>query len=178
MLERLPADIASDRLSLSPMTSDDLIDFLELDSDPEVMRLLNGGHPSTLADVERRLATASHHTWAARAVDDGRFVGWFSLTPTAPAERELGYRLRRPEWGKGFASEGACALVDLAFADPRVRRVWAQTMTVNDRSRKVLDRVGLQYVRTFFGEWDEVIPGGEHGDVEYELTRAEWLRRR
>ena len=58
-----------------------------------------------------------------------------------------------------------------------MRRIWAQTMTVNQASRRVMERVGLEFVRTFFGEWDDEIPGGEHGDVEYELTRAGWLNR-
>ena len=35
-------------------------------------------------------------------------------------------------------------------------------------------KAGLTYVRTFFQDWDEVIDGSESGDVEYELTRADW----
>ena len=50
--------------------------------------------------------------------------------------------------------------------------MWAQTMTVNDASRRVMERCGLRYVRTFFEEWSEgPIDGSEHGDVEYELLR-------
>ena len=54
------------------------------------------------------------------------------------------------------------------------RRVWAQTMTVNEPSRRVLERSGLRFVRTFHLEWPEPIEGTELGDVEYELLREEW----
>jgi RimJ/RimL family protein N-acetyltransferase len=47
-------------------------------------------------------------------------------------------------------------------------------MTVNAGSRRVLEKCGMAYVRTFFGQWPEVIEGSEHGDVEYVLTRESW----
>ena len=88
--------------------------------------------------------------------------------------RELGYRLRQASWGNGFATEGSKALIAMAFTDLGLRRVWAQTMTVNTRSRRVMERCGLRYVRTFFLEWPEPIEGSDQGDVEYELTKPEW----
>lgn len=37
-----------------------------------------------------------------------------------------------------------------------------------------MEKAGLRYVRTFHADWHEKIPGDEHGDVEYALTREEW----
>lgn len=51
-------------------------------------------------------------------------------------------------------------------------------MTVNTASRRVMAKVGLSFARIFTGDWPEPIPGSEHGEVEYELTRAEWERHR
>lgn len=48
-------------------------------------------------------------------------------------------------------------------------RVVATTMAVNTASRRVLEKAGPRYVRTWFGEWDGPLPGSEHGDVDYEL---------
>ncbi|MEE3918772.1 GNAT family protein [Micromonospora sp. BRA006-A] len=76
--------------------------------------------------------------------------------------------------GHGLATEGARALVRHAFDTVGVRRVWAQTMAVNDRSRAVMARAGLRYVRTFHLAFDDPIPGMEHGEVEYELRRDAW----
>jgi RimJ/RimL family protein N-acetyltransferase len=47
-------------------------------------------------------------------------------------------------------------------------------MTVNTASRRVMEKAGLRYVRTFHQEWPDRIDGDEHGDVEYALTRAAW----
>jgi RimJ/RimL family protein N-acetyltransferase len=58
-------------------------------------------------------------------------------------EVELGDRLRRSAWGMGYATEGSRALVDRAFAEPGVRRVYAETMAVNVASRRVLEKAGL-----------------------------------
>jgi RimJ/RimL family protein N-acetyltransferase len=57
-----------------------------------------------------------------------------------------------------------------------VERVVAETMVVNTASRRVMEKAGLTLVRTFHQEWPDRIPGDEHGDVEYALTRADWER--
>src|SRR5919201_1934209 len=87
---------------------------------------------------------------------------------------ELGYRLPRSAWGKGYATEGSRALVDKAFHELGAQRVRAETMTVNTASRRVMEKAGLNYVRTFHLEWPEEIEGTAEGDVEYAITRHEW----
>jgi hypothetical protein len=49
-------------------------------------------------------------------------------------------------------------------------------MVVNTASRRVMAKAGLTLVRTFHQAWPDRIPGDEHGDVEYALTRADWER--
>jgi RimJ/RimL family protein N-acetyltransferase len=157
--------------ALGPEHVDDLV---ALDADPAVMRYINGGKPTPRAEVEAAVRASLGHRWA--AFHEARFVGGFALEPAGgdPADRELGYRLRREAWGMGLATEGARALIALAFTELGARRVWAHTMTVNSASRRVLERCGLRYVRTFHLEWPEPIEGTELGDVEYELLPAEW----
>jgi RimJ/RimL family protein N-acetyltransferase len=89
----------------------------------------------------------------------------------------LGYRLRRTAWGWGYATEGTGALVRQAFADLGVHEVVATTMAVNTGSRRVLEKCGLRHTRTLHLDFDAPLPGNEHGDVEYRLTREEWLIR-
>jgi RimJ/RimL family protein N-acetyltransferase len=50
-------------------------------------------------------------------------------------------------------------------------------MAVNTRSRRVMEKAGLRYLRTFHLQWDDPIPGTEHGEVEYELLREDWHRK-
>jgi RimJ/RimL family protein N-acetyltransferase len=169
--------VATPRLTLRPITLDDVELLVALDADPEVMRYISGGQPSPRDETERTVRRSLGHRWVAYERDRSAFVGWFGLRPTGFQERELGYRLRRSSWGRGLATEGSLALIDLAFTHLDAPRVWAQTMTVNTASRAVMERCGMRHVRTFHLEWPEPIEGTEHGDVEYELTRAEWERR-
>lgn len=66
------------------------------------------------------------------------------------------------------------ALIHKGFTDLEVERVTADTMAVNTRSRRVMEKSGLSFVRNFTGDWPEQIEGSEHGEIEYELTRTEW----
>ena len=86
----------------------------------------------------------------------------------------LGYRLRRSAWGRGYATEGARALVRRAFLELGADEVVATTMAVNVGSRAVLEKAGLRYARTVHLSWDDPLPGNEHGDVEYRLRRDDW----
>ncbi|MCX4469705.1 GNAT family N-acetyltransferase [Micromonospora sp. NBC_01655] len=179
------------RLRLRRFTEADADALVELDSDPAVMRYLTGGRP-TLAEVVRaevlpRLLTGyDRHPgmgrWAATDRATGSFLGWFALDAEAgdasrggtAGQAELGYRLRRAGWGRGLATEGSRALVRYGFTTLGLRRIWAETMAVNVASRRVLEKAGLRYVRTFHLDWDDPIEGTEHGEVEYELLRDEW----
>jgi RimJ/RimL family protein N-acetyltransferase len=51
-------------------------------------------------------------------------------------------------------------------------------MAVNTASRRVMEKAGMRLVRTFHQEWPDKIPGDEHGDVEYAITREEWAEQR
>ncbi|MEH0826044.1 MULTISPECIES: GNAT family N-acetyltransferase [unclassified Micromonospora] len=176
--------LETERLWLRRFTPDDVDNLVELDSDPEVMRFLTGGRPTPRATVRdeqlpRLLRQYDAHPglgrWAAEDRGSGGFLGWFALDPSDDGtQAELGYRLRRSAWGRGLATEGSLALVRHAFDAVGVRRVWAQTMTVNSRSRAVMEKVGLRFVRTFHLHFDDPAPGTEHGEVEYELLRSEW----
>lgn len=89
-------------------------------------------------------------------------------------EPELGYRLVRAAWGHGYAAEASQAVTDHALRVLGVRRVVASTMAVNVASRRVMEKVGMRLVRTFHADWPVRIPGDEHGDVEYAITREKW----
>jgi RimJ/RimL family protein N-acetyltransferase len=104
-------------------------------------------------------------------------VGWFHFRSVAAAhanEVELGYRLVKSVWGKGYATEGSRALIHKGFAELGVQRVVAFTMVVHVASRRVMEKAGLRLVRTYHQPWPDYIEGEEEGDVEYALLRSEW----
>jgi RimJ/RimL family protein N-acetyltransferase len=177
--------LTTDRLVLRRFTEADVDNLVELDADPRVMEFLTGGTPTPRAHIEDRVLPAILRyyplgpagCWAAQDRASGAFLGWMALKPADDgnvAEVELGYRLRAETWGRGYATEGSRALVRAAFDELGAERVWAQTMAVNTRSRRVMTKAGLRYLRTFHVHFDDPIPGTEHGEVEYELRRADW----
>jgi RimJ/RimL family protein N-acetyltransferase len=167
------------RLRLAPCSPADRADFIALEQDPEVMRYLNGGQP---VDPERPDPNATYlmprgtepHVWTARRRAGGAFVGWFCLWPDSATQAELGYRLRRAEWGQGLASEGAAALVGWGFEEHGYAVIVSSTMAVNLGSRRVMEKIGMRQARTDLGGYPDPIPGSEQGDVWYGLTRAAW----
>jgi RimJ/RimL family protein N-acetyltransferase len=68
-------------------------------------------------------------------------------------------------------------LIDKAFTDLDVERVVADTMAVNTKSRRVMVKSGLRFVRVFHVHFDDPLPGTEHGEVEYAVDRATWTVR-
>ena len=167
---------ATGQLTIRPVTLDDVDLLLELNSDPEVMRYINGGCPTPRDDVVEVVTASLGNRWLATETTTGEPVGWFVLKPdtSRPGERELGYRLWRRAWGRGHATEGARALIGRAFTQLDVHRIWAETMAVNTASRRVMERCGMRYIRTFHLDWDDPIDGTEHGEVAYEIRRADW----
>jgi RimJ/RimL family protein N-acetyltransferase len=179
--------LETDRLVLRRFTESDVDNLVELDGDPRVMRFITGGRPTPREDIQHKILpkllrdyhrVSGRGHWAAVERSTGQFLGWFELsTPEggSDTEAELGYRLRVSGWGRGYATEGALALIDKGFGELGLRRVYAQTMAVNTASRRVMEKIGMHWVRTFHPTWDDPIAGAEHGEVEYELLRADWV---
>ena len=169
-----------------PLAPEHLEHEILLDTDPQVMRYLFNGRPRAREDIlwshRRRLDVAKEHPGLGLWIGflDGAFVGWWLLQPVLdgdrprPGEAEIGYRLLPRFWRQGLATEGSIALMHHAFTDLDLVRVMGQTMAVNEASRATMSRIGLRYVRTFHEQWDEPIPGAEHGEVEYAITREDW----
>ena len=180
------AFLETPRLRLRRFTVEDADLLVALDSDPEVMFFINAGVPTSREEVVDRILPAflGYHErsagfgfWALEERASSRFLGWvhFRPLPDAPAdEPELGYRLVRDAWGKGYAAEASRAVIDHGFRILRVRRVVASTMAVHTASRRVMEKVGMRLVREFHADWPVRIPGDEHGDVEYAITREQW----
>lgn len=181
----------TERLKLVPLADDHLELEVELDSDPAIMRYIDG-HASPRALVEqahrRRLAAADKVPglgfWASFA--EGIFIGlWLLQPPNGPdqpkvaGEADLGYRLVRRHWRRGYASEGARELIRYGFSDVELNRIFAQTMAVNAASRATMNAVGLHFVRALISAepYDDPIPEASQGEVEYEITRATWQQR-
>lgn len=165
-------------LDLRPLAATDLDALIDLDSDPEVLRYINGGTPcppDVVRDhiLPRMLSHAGPGVGFFAIERGGGFLGWAHLKPDRfdPAWLEVGYRLKRSSWGQGIATEAARRMVAQAFA--LGRDASACTMPDNRGSRRVMEKVGMTYARdcrfpaTAFGDW--VVPAAD--GVVYEIRR-------
>ena len=147
--------LRTDRLALRQWREADLEPFAELNADPEVMRYFPA--PLTRAEsdahAERsraRIAERGWGLWAVEVVGEVPFIGFIGLAEPrfeahfTPAV-EIGWRLAREHWGHGYAVEGARAAVAYGFGELGLDEIVSFTTTANERSRRVMERLGMTH---------------------------------
>jgi RimJ/RimL family protein N-acetyltransferase len=150
------------RLQFRLMGSADARLLFELDQDPEVMRFLNDGKPSTWEDIEQKFVprmmgftdpATGCGLWEVRRREDGGYLGWILARQygigTAYHEAdniELGWRLKRHCWGQGVATEAAAAIIEVLRHQPGVRVFCAIADPANVASTAVMRKLGMRYV--------------------------------
>ena len=172
-------EIETERLLLRPWRDEDLEPYARLCADPEVMRYL----PATLSREQsaEQMAWFVRHweergfgLWAVEERASGEFIGFVGLMyqdewPEGEHKTEVGWRLGRANWGRGFATEGALASVRYGFERLGLERIISITLPENAASRRVMEKCGL----TVQGEtrW------GGHDVVWYAIDREVWEAR-
>ena len=144
--------LETERLILRRLTEADLDNLVELDSDPAVLRYLNGGAPTPREVMRDQIlprflgyydSDDGFGFWAAIQRSTGEFLGWFCLhreDGNDPDTASLGYRLRQSAWGNGYATEGAQALIRRGFIELSLQRITATTYEHNLASRRVMGK--------------------------------------
>jgi ribosomal-protein-alanine N-acetyltransferase len=146
-------ELETERLLLRRWRDSDREPFAALNADPEVMRHFPA--PLSRADsdamVERIRASFEEHGYGLYAVerrDEGDFIGFVGLAQLTydahftPAV-EIGWRLARHAWGRGYATEAARAVVDHAFGPLGLAELVSVTAPINEPSWRVMERIGM-----------------------------------
>lgn len=191
MSQPMRSFLETDRLRLRPFTEADAANLLALDNDPDVLRYIGIAPLADLAAYRelirnRMLPYHAAYTdlgfWVAEERATDTFVGWFHLRP-APDYKfateagyladdlDIGYRLRRPFWNRGYATEISHALLRFAFHQRQTPRVVATALVGNTASCRVLEKVGLERLREY------ALPGYDMPAAFYAVTREEYLRK-
>jgi RimJ/RimL family protein N-acetyltransferase len=184
--------LKTSRLVLRQFTDNDVDAMFEINSDPDVMLYLNGGVPHTRQHVatvvmpwlaERDERWPGLGRWAVVERSSGTVVGWSGLSPhprlDPPRAAVLGYRFKKTAWGRGYATESSRALLTKGFSDLGTELVTADTLAINKASRRVMEKLGMTHQRTFHTPWEgpaEPLEGFELGEVEYKITKAQWVQ--
>jgi RimJ/RimL family protein N-acetyltransferase len=179
-LQRAPEEVRTERLLLRPWRDHDLAPFARMNADPSVMEyfpaVLTRKESNALADrIREHFDEHGFGLWAVEVPDEAAFVGFVGLAYTRFSSHftpcvDLGWRLSRDQWGKGYAREAARAAMDLGFDRLGLDEVVAFTVPSNLRSRRVMEALGMR--RDAAGDFDHPnVPKG-HRFRRHVLYRA------
>lgn len=172
--------IRTQRLILRPWRDSDLAPFAAQNGDPHVMRFMRGVLTREESDayVTRLRAHFARHgfgKWAVEAPGVADFIGavglmWMGFEASFTPAVEAAWRLHRPYWGKGYATEAAQALIKDGFERLGVQEIVAITALPNLPSQRVMERLGM--TRSF--EFDHPLLAEDHPmrrHILYRLAR-------
>ena len=180
----MPFSIVTDRLLIRPWEPRDRPAFAALATDPEMMRFMTGGRAWTDEEIDgyftRQAGTLEANGFCLGAVEEratGRMIGLGGLQLLgSTGELETGYWIARDLWGKRYASEAAGGALRHAFETVGGARVMAITDHENWASRRVMEKIGMTYLRDTNGvELGHRMP--EIEVVLYSIERDAWAAR-
>jgi RimJ/RimL family protein N-acetyltransferase len=169
--------LVTERLVLRPPHDDDVEELAVLANNRRLAEML-GRMPFPYGEREARAFLAGTRsgsiagcTYAVTLGGNGAFVGCAGLHPRAQG-LELGYWIGEPYWGRGYATEAAHALVDLAFRATIIERLYVSCRVINSASQRVIHKCGFQYVGQGMLE---SIAAGRVPTERYALDRKTWV---
>ena len=151
-----PVTLSGARVRLRPWTDADLAPFAAMNDDPEVMHQMSAHLTREQSDafalrIRMHIAEHGFGLWALE-VSGIAFAGFVGLSAPVPFElplpgivaepREIGWRLARPVWGRGYATEAALLVLRHAFDALRLPQVVSFTTLGNLASQAVMQRIG------------------------------------
>jgi RimJ/RimL family protein N-acetyltransferase len=145
--------LTTDRLLLRRWQDGDREPFAAMNADPEVMRHLPAPLDRAASDalvdrIEALFVEQGFGLWALEVRASGEFVGFTGLNPMPEGTpgvggMEVGWRLTRAAWHRGYATEAARAAVRVAFDGAGLPRLWSMTAATNTASQAVMRRLGM-----------------------------------
>lgn len=176
-------ELETPRLRLRQWRDSDREPFAALNSDPEVMEyfaapLSRQASDASIAAWQSQFAERGWSNWAVEERASGRFGGFVGLTvpvrtlPFSPCV-EIGWRLSRDLWGKGYATEAAREVLRIGFEQISLDEIVSFTTVRNGRSRAVMERIGMKRHDDFdYPAFPDGHPLRRH--CLYRLTRSQW----
>ncbi|HZK28593.1 MAG TPA: GNAT family N-acetyltransferase [Clostridia bacterium] len=173
--------IETRRLILRPWSLADLEDFHEYASVPGVGEMAGWAHHESLDQTRKILENfiAQDHIFAVFHKDDGKVIGSLGVHDvphdlpkiyrTWPA-KEIGYGLSKAYWGSGLMAEAVLAVVRFLFRETPATLLVCVCSVANTQSRRVIEKSGFTYSRTFQRKRD--LPG-PLDSFEYMLKKEE-----
>ncbi|MCZ4064691.1 GNAT family N-acetyltransferase [Oxalobacter aliiformigenes] len=179
--------LSTSRILLRPWKETDYSVFFEMSSDPLVSEYLPSFPDKSSCDafinhLRGNFSEKGWGFWALEHRESGTFMGMAGIHEPGPEFGvgrpcvEIGWRLARGFWGKGYAMEAAQEIVRFAFSELHLDELVSFTARDNVRSEKLMKRLGMIYEKDF----DLLLFPPEHPHrrhLLYKLTRQQWQTR-
>ncbi len=155
------ANLQTERLLLKPYQEKDKESLIDLFTDEKVMKHVGDG---VLPKMEAELIWEKLHNqfykttpktiWAVFSKEDNRYIGHASIRPmnTKSNNKEIGFILKRKEWGKGFATEITKRLIQFSFEELNQKKIFATVDNDNYASINVLEKSGMKFLKYGYDE--------------------------
>ena len=142
------------RLTLRRITEEDAPLILQLNSDPDIVKYV---HEPTLESEEQAINIIVNiiipqylnnlGRWAIHTKNNNEFIGWCGIKYKPEMdETDLGFRLKKTAWGKGYATESAQHTLEYAFNTLNLRLITGRAHIENIASQKVLEKIGMIFI--------------------------------
>ncbi len=182
--DRLRSDcpvLLSQRLVMRAPHEEDIDALAHLANNAAVATMVSRmPHPYTArdaADFVRRTNAGEigKCIYAITKADNGEFLGCCALEPHVndADTLEIGYWLGEPHWNRGYATEAAHALIDMAFRTRDIAHIDARCRVTNIASRRVIQKCGFQFQGS--GMVASLAMGGMMPVEWYRLDRKTWM---
>lgn len=183
-----PVELRTSRLLLRGWRVADRRPFAALNADPQVMEhfpapLTRAESDSLVDRIVAGFAESGWGFWAVQTAPGGEFIGFVGLNPIQPGRLplradgpEVGWRLARRFWGRGYASEAAAEALRYGFEVLELPEIVSFTATTNRRSQAVMQRIGMD--RDPLDDFDHPALAEGHPlrrHVLYRLPRDQWV---
>lgn len=144
----------TERLYLREFTVDDVHLIYKLNDDPEVIKYVHEPPISQeIAENAIHNIILPHYKkygygrWAMHLRDDDTFIGWCGLKNVIDKnEIDLGYRIMKPYWGKGYSTEAAKTTLDYGFNVLKMQRIIAKAHIDNIASWKIMEKLNMKFI--------------------------------
>ena len=173
--------IDTSRLRLRPWAESDVPEFVRVTNTPAVMEYLGGvREPEEFHGgfLRARASQAGNGFcfWIVERLSDRALLGFCGLKRAnvrpIVGEIEIGWRLRADAWGQGYAQEAAAASLAWAWQNLSCPRVVAITAAGNAKSRRLMERLGMQRLHELDFDHPDIPPDSPlRAHVTYEITR-------
>lgn len=176
--------IETERLNLRDWKPEDLNPLVAINQDKQVLQYLPG--PLTPKETKEMIDKAKNHIhqkgygrFSCEEKKTGTCIGYIGLGPADVNDQpytEIGWRLSAQHWGKGYATEGAKAILHKGFTAYGLEEIISFTVRDNMRSRRVMEKIGL--IQDKDGDFQHSRLPKDHPlswHVLYRLTKQQYL---